>query len=242
MGSSKSSTTSNVNMGPYKPTQPYIDAHLQTLPDTYGAMKNNPLIGQAQQYTSDVLGGNYLDPALNPYLQKYAQGAAGNVASQFNTMMGRAGRGNLTGGDAQQSLAAGMMSAIAPIYAQQYNIERGYQDTASRAAPSMVASMGAPDDWLSNLLQGYGRLGQQGSTKSETTTTPSTGQTIAGIGLTALGMMTGNPMMAMQGMSGLGGPQAASMMNPFGAGGMMSNVYGPPAPLPWQQAAGGGYK
>jgi len=223
MGSSKSSTTSNTNMGPYKPTQPYIDAHLQTLPDTYGAMKNNPLIGQAQQYTSDVLGGNFLDPANNPYLSKYVQGAVGDVTNQFQTMMSRAGRGNLSGGDAQINLGKGMMGAAAPIYAQQYNIERGYQDAASRAAPAMVASMGAPDDWLSGILRGYGSLGQQGSTKSETTTTPSAGQTIGGIGLMALGAMTGNPMM---GMSGLG-----SMFQP---GGSMSSMYGPPHPSsPW---------
>jgi len=222
MGSSSSRSTENTNTGPYRPTQPYIDAHLQTLPDTYNAMRTNPLIGQAQQYTSDVLGGNYLDPANNPYLQRYVQGAVGDVTSQFQTMMGRAGRGNLTGGDAQINLGKGMMGAAAPIYAQEYARERGYQDAASRAAPAMVAAMGAPDDWLSGILRGYGSLGQQGSRTSQTTTTPSMGQTIGGIGLMAL-----SAMQPGGGMAGLG-----SMFQP---GGALTSVMGPPHPSsPWQ--------
>src|SRR5262245_26757226 len=119
MGSSSKTTTTST--GPYKPVQPYISEHLPQAEATYQQAKSSPLIGQAQGFAGDVLSGKYLDPASNPYLQPYVQGLMGQVGSQFNTMAARAGRGNLTGGDLQQNLAAGLTSAAAPMYMQAQN-------------------------------------------------------------------------------------------------------------------------
>src|SRR5262245_9822209 len=125
MSSSKSSSTKTYDTAGLKEARPYVVGQLGQTANAQANMQAGlqpgGMVAQGQNFMNNVLSGQYLDPASNPYLQPYVQGAIGDVTSQFNTMMGRAGRGNMSGGDAQQNLAKGMMSAAAPIYLNQYN-------------------------------------------------------------------------------------------------------------------------
>src|SRR5215467_8627778 len=209
MGSSKSSTTSHqyTDMGPLKGTREPLLATIPQMQDAYTGMANDPMLQQGRDFMGNVLSGKYLDPASNPYLQPYVQGAIGDVTSQFNTMAAKAGRGNLTGGDMQQNLAKGMMSAAAPIYLQQYNQGMNQLQAAAQMAPAYnVASRGAALDWLRGGLMGVGSMGQEGTvdSKSTTTTTPSMGQYLMGGLMSAASLM--NPMSGFAGMMGGGSP------------------------------------
>lgn len=202
MGSSKQTT--KTDLGPWGPTQaPLTEQGIPRIEAGYQKLQSNPLIPQAQQYTQNVLGGQYLDPNTNPHLGALTKSITDPIRSSVSAQFGRAGRGTSA---STSGLAGAMTQAMtsglaAPLF-QQYNIERGFQDQASRAAPAMAALDVLPEDWWLQQMTNLGRLGQKGSTT--TTSTPSAGQTIAGIGLTALGMMSGNPMMAMGSMGGSG--------------------------------------
>jgi len=190
-------------MGPLKGTREPLLATIPQMQDAYTGMANDPTLQQGRDFMGNVLSGKYLDPASNPYLQPYVQGAVGDVTSQFNTMAGRAGRGNMTGGDMQQNLAKGMMSAAAPIYYDAYNRGMGQLQAAAQMAPAYnVASRGAALDWLRGGLMGVGSMGQEGTvdSKSTTTTTPSMGQYLMGGLMSAASLM--NPMAGFAGMAG----------------------------------------
>ena len=234
MGSSKSST--HTDMGPWKPTQqPLIEKGIPRIEEGYQRFRNDPLIPQAQDYTSRVLGGEFLTPENNPYLMNYANTAMRQFQSGQNTLMARAGRGNLTGGDMQQQMGQGMMGALVSPMLQQYNIERGYQDAASRQAPLMAAAGVAPEEWYTGQMANLARLGQEGTTT--TTSTPSIGSTIGGIGLTALGAFTGNPALMAGGMGTLAGNPAAGGGGGGGQGSAMAYYAQNPAwstpTMPW---------
>ena len=177
-------------MGPMSGTK---DALLGTLPRmeaAYQGMANDPSLQLARNFNTDVLSGRYLDPASNPYLQRYAQGAMSDVANQFNTMAMKAGRGNLTGSDMQQNLASGLASAALPIYYNAYNTGMTQlQNAANNASAFNTASYGGATDWLRQGLQGVGGMGQSGTTSGTTTTTPSMGQYLMG------GLMTASSLM-----------------------------------------------
>lgn len=205
-------------MGPWKPTQqPLIEKGIPRIEEGYQALKDNPLLPQAQDYTSRVLGGEFMNPESNPYLMSYADRAMKQFQSGQNTLLARAGRGNLTGGDVQKRMGEGMMGAMVAPMLQQYNIERGYQDAASRQAPIMASLDVLPAEWYAGQMSNLGRLGQEGTTT--TTSSPSMGQTIGGIGLTALGAFTGNPAMMAGGFGQLGGGGGG------GGGGAAMNYY-----------------
>ena len=118
MGSSKKSSTSTYDLAGLKEYRQPLVNQLPRLESSYQEMKQNPLIGQAQGYTSDVLAGKYLTPENNPYLMNYANAAMKQFQSGQNALMARAGRGNLSGGDTQKMMGEGMTSAlVAPLAA-----------------------------------------------------------------------------------------------------------------------------
>jgi hypothetical protein len=235
MGSSSKSSTTTYDTAGLKEARPYVVGQLGRTDDAYGNMQaglgSEGIVGKGMSFMGDVLGGKYLDPASNPYLQKYAQGAIGDVTSQFNTMMGRAGRGNLTGGDAQINLGKGIMSAAAPIYYDAYNKGMAQMQNMALAAPSYnVAAYGAPTEWANQQFIGLSGTGKSGTEKTTQTSSPSVLSSIAGTALTALGAFTANPQMAGAGLSSLAGG-GGGMSPPAGGSG---GGWGVPAqPLPW---------
>jgi hypothetical protein len=239
MGSSSKSSTTNYDLAGLKEARPYVVGQLGRTDQAYNnmqaAMQPGGMVGMGKGFMTDVLSGKYLDPASNPYLQKYAQGAIGDVTNQFNSMMSRAGRGNFTGGDAQQNLAQGVMAAAAPIYYDAYKGGMAQLQNMALAAPSYnVAAEGAPAEWANQQFIGLSNTGKSGTEKTTQTSNPSLLSSIAGTALTALGAFTANPQMAAAGLGSLSG---GGMGGGYGGGGGGGGGFGVPAqPLPWMSS------
>lgn len=126
----------------YYPDQTFVDyspASLEAISrGETRALTGSPLLSNAQNFTNATLGGGFVNPAIaglqstadgdflaanNPYLSAAMQPAIDQVQGQFS----RAGR---LGSGANMSA---MTSALAPVYAQNYQNERTNQLAAQRA-------------------------------------------------------------------------------------------------------------
>ena len=74
----------------YTPFSGQTEAALQL--QEQRALAGSPLLGSSQQEIQNILSGQYLDPATNPYLQQTFQRAAGDVQSQLGSMFAKGGR------------------------------------------------------------------------------------------------------------------------------------------------------
>ena len=138
----------------------------------------NPLYGASQQQTMDTIGGNYLNPQTNPYLQQTFDTAADRVTDAFSR--GTAARTDTAfaqshgyGGSAwnevqqanEQALGDSLSGLAANVYGNNYAQERGRQQQASQFAPSLagtISSQGYRDaDALLNTGGMQQGLGQQ---------------------------------------------------------------------------------
>lgn len=202
MGGSKQTQTTD--MGPWKAVQGDIKAALPDLKQGYQNFQNNPLIPQAQGYTSDVMSGKYLDPNTNPHLGALTKAITDPIQASVSAQFGRAGRGTSAsssglGGAMTQAMTSGL---AAPLF-NQYNTERAMQQQASQMAPSMAALDTAPVQWYTDQLAKLGSLGKQGT--STITEQPGLGSTIFDASMMGLGaLMTPiNPTsMLAKGLSG----------------------------------------
>ncbi len=110
----------------------------------------NPLLGQAQDYTSATLAGDYLNQ--NPYLDQLQESVMSSVmpqvAGQFGGASGRFGSPAMA-----EALGRGVSRGMAPFLFQEYGAERGRQQQAAQMAPGL-----AREDYYD-----IGQLGQVGS-------------------------------------------------------------------------------
>ena len=101
------------------------------------ALAGSPLLGSSQQEIQNILSGQYLDPATNPYLQQTFERAAGDVRSQLGSMFAKGGR---YGSAAMAETAGRRMGDIASqIYGGAYERERQRQLQAAQMAPQLAA-------------------------------------------------------------------------------------------------------
>ena len=126
----------------YYPDQSYVDFSAPTLEalnrGEARAMAGNPLLGEAQDFTSRMMGGEFVNPAMammqstaqgdflnkgNPYLEAAMQPMLDRIQGQYS------GSGRLGSG----SNISAMTSSMAPIYAQNYATERANQLAAQRS-------------------------------------------------------------------------------------------------------------
>ena len=100
------------------------------------ALAGSPLLGSAQTEIQNILSGQYLDPATNPYLQQTFQRAAGDVQSQLGSMFAKGGR---YGSGAMAETAGQRLGDLASqIYGGAYQQERARQLQAAQLAPQMA--------------------------------------------------------------------------------------------------------
>ena len=100
-------------VAPFSPMQEQYFSGVENL-----AQNNLPSINAAQNYTTNVLNGQYLDPSSNPYLQSTFQHAANAVQNQIGSEFEGSGR------NPQASVAAqaDQMNGLAnQIYGGAYN-------------------------------------------------------------------------------------------------------------------------
>ena len=129
-------------IGPSAQTQAALQAQ-QTR-----ALAGNPLLTQAQQQQSNVIGGQYLQN--NPYFNQALAGAAQGATQNYNdaiaaaqSSLSRAGRyGSNVGADIQNRAASTLANTLANKYGelayQNYGAERGMQNQAAQYAPTLA--------------------------------------------------------------------------------------------------------
>ena len=148
-GSSGQTTTQGVT--PYAPAEPALAQILSEAGTIYGqgagaagyvsptqqtltGLAQQEALGTAsQQQLADTLSGQYLNPFLQPLIQKSAADIATGVQSQFSA----AGR---TPGSpmSQQQIASQVAQAALPLAFGQYETERGRQLGIASRAPSVL--------------------------------------------------------------------------------------------------------
>lgn len=146
------------------------------------ALDPNNLTSQAQAELGRTLSGQYLTPESNPYLAGMASKISGDVRANVSGAFG----GENYGGSANQEwLADKTAENLIPLYAGNYNRERGYMQSGLSMAPGLqtanidqLGRAGAMGDaraaqetqapW--EQLQNYNQLvtGNQGGTTTQT--------------------------------------------------------------------------
>jgi len=122
------------------------------------ALAGNPLLGSTQQEIQNILSGQYLDPATNPYLQQTFERAAGDVQSQLGSMFAKGGR---YGSAALAETAGRRMGDIASkIYGGAYEQERQRQLQAAQLAPALAQQDYADIAQLAQVGQAREALGE----------------------------------------------------------------------------------
>lgn len=143
-----SQAQSQQRSGLLAPANPYTaQAAIQT-----ANLANDPngLIANAQRQLGQTLGGSYLSPTSNPYLQGYVQQALDQVKQNVNSQF----RGDNFGSSANQEfLAKTLANTALPIYAQNYANERQNQLNAATAAPGLQGANAAQLAGAGQLLQ-----------------------------------------------------------------------------------------
>lgn len=125
----------------FYPNQTYTDFS----PETETALQlataraiNNPLLNSSQSEINNILQGNYLNPASNPYSTALYNQIAGDVTSGVQSQFSKAGR---LGSAANQSVLAEELGKVAnQVYGDQYNRERDRMFQATQLAPQLAAA------------------------------------------------------------------------------------------------------
>jgi hypothetical protein len=150
-GSSGGGQTQITTSEPYAPAQPALNQIISEAGQIYGqgpaaagyvaptAQTTAGLAGMetmataAQKQLADTLSGQYLNPFLQPLMQKTAGDIYSNVASQFS------GAGRTPGSPVMQNQVTQQVAQAAlPLAFQQYNIERGNQLGIAQRAPTLT--------------------------------------------------------------------------------------------------------
>ncbi len=159
-------TTTATDTGPWSAQQPYLRTGFQRAqtdvldrpleyfpgstvvpysPETEAALgaqatratEGSPLLAGAQDYTGDVLSGQYLDPSSNPFLAGVSDAVLSQVQPQVASQFSLAGR---TGGSPLQAeaLGRGVSRGMAPFLFGEYGRERGIMEGAAARAPGLA--------------------------------------------------------------------------------------------------------
>lgn len=123
-----------------------------------------PYLAQGQNYLSSVLGGQYLNPQSNQYLQAYYNAAAAPMIQNFQqvtdpSILGNAVKsGNIYGSapqqnefNAQTALSQGLGNLAANIYEPAYMAERQMQQGAAGMLPGMAEAQYLPSQMLGQV-------------------------------------------------------------------------------------------
>ena len=137
-------------VAPFSPMQEQYFSGVENL-----AQNNLPSINAAQNYTTNVLNGQYLNPASNPYLQATFQQGANAVQNQIGSEFEGSGRNPQASIGAQ---ADQMNDLAAKIYGGAYNtgiqqMQGALQESPAVAQESLVG--------LNALGSAGGQLQQQ---------------------------------------------------------------------------------
>jgi hypothetical protein len=116
---------------------------------TERATQGSPLVRGAQDLTQRTMGGEFLSPESNPYIEATYDAAARGVGRQYqtnvvpSTSMAQYGRGGSGAeynreGQGQDWLAQNLSELATGIYGGNYAQERAYQQQAASQAPGLA--------------------------------------------------------------------------------------------------------
>ncbi len=186
-GSGGGGTTSSTSNEPWAGAQPSLRTGYQALeqnvlnrpteffpgstvvpfaPETEAAMgaqanrafQGSPLLGGAQDYTSDVMGGQYLSPESNPFFAGTMDSIISAIRPGVDSMFAGGGR---AGSPAHaEALGRGVSRGAMPYLSNLYTQERGFQEGAANRAPGLAREDYYDIDRLGGV--GAAREGQAG--------------------------------------------------------------------------------
>jgi hypothetical protein len=99
---------------------------------TNRALYGNQAVNTGEQMLTNTLGGGYLTPETNPYLQRNVNTAMSNVAGRLNSQFNRPGAYGNTAH--QETMARSLGDVASQMYGQNYGMERGNQMNAANQA------------------------------------------------------------------------------------------------------------
>ncbi len=128
------------------------------------ALAGSQLVGDAKQYSGDVLAGKFTSPETNPFFRGVQDSVMSMVQPQAAGQFARAGR---TGGSAlaNQSFAKGVTQAMQPALFGAYQQERGMQENAANRAINLGREDYFDIDQLASV--GAAREGKSGERLAE---------------------------------------------------------------------------
>jgi hypothetical protein len=117
-----------------------------------------------QANLAPIVSGQFLDPWSNPFFGQLTNTIGNDVQSRINAMYAGAGRDPAGAGSYGQALGRGIAEGVAPVFANQYNAERGRQlDAINRLynAANMTSGLlsGLDQTALANQQAGIGTAG-----------------------------------------------------------------------------------
>jgi hypothetical protein len=195
------------------------------------ASRGNPLTGAAQSQMQGTIQGDYLSG--NPFFQGAFNPAAQAAESKFKQTLGDVGsaasKAGRYGGGAMQNLqtqasgqfAKSLADTAGNLAYQNYSAERGRQEAATMAAPTMAAS-----DYtdIQNMLKaGQGREAYTGAQQQADISKFNFQQNQPQINLANfLSNVSGNPISRSQ---TTGAPQASGWQNLLGGAATAAGIY-----------------
>lgn len=144
----------------------------------------NPVLGASQDQMMKTIGGEYLDPRSNPFLQEtYEQGAKqirGALSPSFGHMQAFGGNSGFN-----QTLGRSLGEFATDLYGGNYGQERDRQFNATMGGPGFATGQAggtfAPFSQYADLLKGWGSQQQQPFYENKTANI--LGGALAGVGL-----------------------------------------------------------
>ena len=100
------------------------------------AVEGSPVLGAAQDYTSRVLGGEYLSPEKNPFMRGLVDSVTSAVRPGIDASFAGAGRGGSPGH--REALGRGISRGLMPYLYGDYGRERGFMEGAAGRAPGLA--------------------------------------------------------------------------------------------------------
>lgn len=157
--------------------------------------------------------GAYLDPNSNPFFAGTTATIGNDVQNRINAMYAGAGRDPAGAGSYSYNLGRGIADATAPIYAQQYNNERGNQLAAIN---SLFSGGGTAAGLLSGLDQAKLANRQAGIGAADAATTAANYGPLQTLAIEA--QRRGVPLQTLMAQAGIASPIAQAFGTTTGTG------------------------
>ena len=145
-GTKQGTVDSHSSTTPWEPVQPFLKDVFSQAQGLYNR-GTQPFGAQAMGVLNDTVGGQYLNPASNPFLAGSVKDALGLAGSAFAGQYGGAAGSHLGNSGYQEGLARTLGNVATNAYADNYGRERQNQMAALALQPALQQQQQAAP-WL----------------------------------------------------------------------------------------------